>query len=351
MHIDLRSDTVTRPTPEMRRVIAEAEVGDDVYHDDPTVLALERHVADLLGKDDAMYTPTGTLANQTAISAHTRPGDIVLAGQDAHLHIHELGAPYVISGVTLQFLESSSTTGFGIFDGHAVRNAVPEIPRSMPSSLFQPVTLVAVENTHNAAGGTVWPQDLLDEVTSTAGAMGLGTHMDGARLWNAAVASGRTEAEITAGFDTVSVCFSKGLGAPMGSALVGDAALISRARRGKQMLGGGMRQAGMMAAGALYGVTHHRDRLAEDHENARRLAELLANVAGVSVDPAGVATNMVYFDVTGMSASEFADRTADAGVAWLPLGPTTIRAVTNLEVGAGDILKAVTIADTVLRAV
>ncbi len=350
MHIDLRSDTVTRPTPAMRRAIADAEVGDDVYHDDPTVLALERYVADLLGKDDAMYTPTGTMANQTAIRAHTRPGDVVLAGEEAHIHIHELGSPYVISGVTMQFLPSApGGGGMGTFDGATVRNAVPVIPKSMPSSLFQPVTLVAVENTHNAAGGTVWSPDLLHDVASTASELGIGTHMDGARLWNAAVASGQSESEITAGFDTVSVCFSKGLGAPMGSALVGRTDLITNARRGKQMLGGGMRQAGMMAAGALHGLRHQRERLAEDHANARTLATLLAEVPGVTVDPERVATNMVYFDVSGMTANAFADRTADAGVAWLPLSQHTIRAVTNLEVSADDIPRAVAVADAVLN--
>ncbi len=341
--IDLRSDTVTRPTEDMRRAIAAAEVGDDVYHDDPSVLALEERVAGLLGKEDAMYVPSGTMANQAALRAHTRPGDVVLAATRAHIHIHELGAPYALSGVTIQFLDGPG----GTFDGDAVRRAVPEVPASMPPSLFQPVTLLCTENTHNAAGGTAWPLALLRDVTTTAAGLGIATHMDGARLWNAAVATGETEAALASGFDTVSVCFSKGLGAPMGSALVGSAEVIGTARRFKQMFGGGFRQAGMMAAGALHALEYHRERIAEDHANARRLAAALAEVPCIDVDPDGGATNMVYFTVTG-SANKFAERCAAAGVAWLPMNATTIRAVTNLHVTAGDVDRAVSVAGRVL---
>ncbi len=218
--IDLRSDTVTRPTDAMRRVIADAEVGDDVYHDDPTVLALEARVAEVLGKDDAMFTPTGTMANQTALRAHTSPGDVVLASKDAHIDLHELGAANAISGLTIQQLDGEA----GTFTADQVRSAVPEIPASMPASLFQPVTLVAAENTHNAAGGTVWPLARLTNVTETARGLGLATHLDGARLWNATAATGVSEAEYSAGFDTVSVCFSQGLSPSVRPAL-------SRSRR------------------------------------------------------------------------------------------------------------------------
>lgn len=334
--IDLRSDTVTRPTPGMRRAIADAEVGDDVYHDDPTVLALEHRVADLLGKDDAMYVPTGTMSNQTAIRTHTEPGDVVLAATDAHVHLHELGAPYAVSGVTVWFLEGDR----GTFTGEAVRAAVPQVPKSMPSSLFQPVTLVTAENSHNAAGGAVWPTERLSDVAATARDLGIASHMDGARLWNAAVASDVTERELAAGYDTVSVCFSKGLGAPMGSALVGRQDLIDRARRFKQMLGGGFRQAGMMAAGALYAVDHHRERLVEDHANAARLGAGLAETEGIEVDPASVETNMVYFDVVAMPAAIFAERCAGGGLLVLPMSSRTIRAVTHLEVSSADIDRA-----------
>ncbi len=343
--IDLRSDTVTRPTPDMRRAIADADVGDDVYHDDPTVLALEATVADLLGKDDAMYVPTGTMSNQVALRTHTEPGDIVLASDDAHIHIHELGAPYALSGVTMQFLPSDR----GVFSPDAVRRAVPEIPASLPPSLFQPVTLLCTENTHNAAGGAVWPRAGLDEVAATAHRLGLTTHMDGARLWNAAVASGESLSDLADGYDTVSVCFSKGLGAPMGSALVGDGDLVARARRFKQMFGGGFRQAGMMAAGALFAVKHNIDRLGEDHANAARLAAGLAETPGIEVDLDAVSTNMVYFDVTAMGANTFAERCSAGGVRMLPLSATSIRAVTNLHVSSGDIDVALGIIGDVLK--
>lgn len=339
--IDLRSDTITRPTAEMRRAIAAAEVGDDVYHDDPTVLELEAHVAGLLGKDDAMYVPTGTMSNQVALRTHTQPGDVVLAAEQAHIHIHEMGAPYALSGVTLRFLP---TVG-GTFTGEAVAAAIPEIPKSMPAALFQPVRLVCAENTHNAAGGTVWAKEQLADVAETAHDLGLATHMDGARLWNAAVATGVPEADLAAGYDTVSVCFSKGLGAPMGSALVGRRAIIDDARRFKQMFGGGFRQAGMMAAGALYAVRHHRERLADDHANAARLAAGLAEIPGVAVDTAAVTTNMVYFDVTEVPAARFAERCADADLLLLPTGQRRIRAVTNLHVTGDDVDRALAIVE------
>lgn len=337
--IDLRSDTVTMPTPDMRRAIADAEVGDDVYHDDPTVLELEARVAGLLGKDDAMYVPTGTMSNQAALRTHTEPGDVVLAAERAHIHNYELGAPYALSGVTMQFLASD----LGTFDADAVRAAVPEIPTSMPSSLFQPVTLLCTENTHNAAGGTVWPRSRLGEVAAAAHELGLATHMDGARIWNAAVASGESLADLAAGFDTVSVCFSKALGAPMGSALVGSSDLITRARRFKQMFGGGFRQAGMMAAGALYAVEHNIERLHDDHTNAGRLAAELADVPDIEVEPEHVHTNMVYFRVTTMNANTFSARCAEHGLLVLPVGATSIRAVTNLHVSAADIETALSV--------
>ncbi|NNJ47723.1 MAG: threonine aldolase family protein, partial [Acidimicrobiia bacterium] len=199
--IDLRSDTVTTPTDAMRKVIAEAEVGDDVYHDDPGVLALEEHVAGLLGKDAAMYVPTGTMSNQVALRVHTDPGDVVIAAQGAHINGHELGAPAVLSGIRINELPAPR----GTFTPDQLRSAIPVPPPSMPSSLFEPSTLVAAENTHNEAGGTVWPLQLLTEVAATAHELGLAAHLDGARLWNASVATGVAERDLAAGFDTVSV--------------------------------------------------------------------------------------------------------------------------------------------------
>jgi threonine aldolase len=342
--IDLRSDTVTTPTPEMRRAIADAEVGDDVFHDDPTVLRLEATVAELLGKDDAVFVPTGTMGNQIALRTHTSPGDVVLSAYGAHIDNHELGAANAISGLTIHHIGAAD----GTFTGADVTAAVPVPPPSLPSSLFQPVTLVAAENTHNAAGGTIWPLDRLLEATAAARRLGLATHLDGARLWNAAVATGIAERDHAAGFDTVSVCFSKGLGAPMGSAMAGRADLVATARRFKQMLGGGFRQAGMMAAGALYALEHHRERLAEDHATAARLAAGLAETPGVEVDPHGVSTNMVYFRVTTMPAEQFAQEWHASGVAALPMDATTIRAVTHLGITADDIDAALRAAGEIL---
>ncbi|MBT8164337.1 MAG: aminotransferase class I/II-fold pyridoxal phosphate-dependent enzyme [Acidimicrobiia bacterium] len=336
--IDLRSDTVTTPTDAMRKVIAEAEVGDDVYHDDPGVLALEEHVAGLLGKDAAMYVPTGTMSNQVALRVHTDPGDVVIAAQGAHINGHELGAPAVLSGIRINELPAPR----GTFTPDQLRSAIPVPPPSMPSSLFEPSTLVAAENTHNEAGGTVWPLELLTEVAATAHELGLAAHLDGARLWNASVATGVAERDLAAGFDTVSVCFSKGLGAPMGSALVGRADLIDRARRFKQMFGGGFRQAGLMAAGACYAVEHHRDRLAEDHAAAARLAGGLAEIKGAGIDPDDVDTNIVFFEAD--DAYRVCDELEARGVLMLPLAANRIRAVTHLGIGMADIdatLKAV----------
>lgn len=338
--IDLRSDTVTQPTDAMRRAMASAEVGDDVFSDDPTVRRLEETVAAVLGKEDAVYVPSGTMSNQIALRTHTQPGDIVLAAAGAHIDNHEIGAANALAGLTIHQLPSDR----GAFAAAAVTAAFPDPPPSLPGHLFQPVTLVAVENTHNAAGGTVWDLDQLTEVSAAAKAGGAGTHMDGARLWNATAASGITEAEYAAGFDTISVCFSKGLGAPVGSALVGSSELIGQARRFKQMYGGGFRQAGIIAAGALYALENHRARLSDDHVNASRLAAGLAETPGVELDLATVETNIIYFDVTNKPADQFCDHLLDHGVAMLPMGPDTVRAVTNLMVGTADI-------DTALKAI
>jgi threonine aldolase len=329
--IDLRSDTVTTPTEAMRKVIADAEVGDDVYHDDPGVLALEARVAETLGKEDAMYVPTGTMSNQTALRVHTDPGDIVIAAQGAHINGHELGAPAVLSGIRVKELRSHR----GTFTADQVRAAIPVPPASMPSSLFEPVTLVAAENTHNEAGGTVWPLELLQSVAATARQLGLAAHLDGARIWNASVASGIPERDFAEGFDTISVCFSKGLGAPMGSALAGSRDLITQARRFKQLFGGGFRQAGLMAAGALYALENHRDRLAEDHATAARLASGLAEIPGVAIDPEDVDTNIVYFEVD--DAYRLCDELTQHGVLMLPLAADRIRAVTHLGIEMPDI--------------
>lgn len=326
--IDLRSDTVTQPTPAMREVMASAQVGDDVFGDDPTVRELEARTAELLGQEAALYVPSGTMGNQIAIRAHTEPGDEVLLEANAHIYYYEGGGPAALSGVMCRCLDGER----GVFTAAALeaalRPADPHFPRSR---------LACLENTHNRGGGKVWPAERVTEVAVAARRHGLRLHLDGARLWNAAVATGRPERELAAPFDSVSVCFSKGLGAPVGSALAGPREFVDRARRCRKLFGGGMRQAGIIAAGALYALAHHRERLAEDHANARRLAEGLARLPGIQLNPAEVETNIVMFKVTRLPAAEFTTRLAAAGVRVLALGPDTIRAVTHLHVTAADI--------------
>jgi len=329
--IDLRSDTITKPTPEMRRAMAEAEVGDDVLGDDPTVAALERRTCEILGKEAAVYMPSGTMSNQVAIRTHTEPGDEIILAEGAHLYFYESGAPAALSGVMCRLIPSRR----GLFTADELR------AQFRPVNLHLPVTkLVCLENTHNRGGGSVWPIDQAAAVAEVAWAAGLRLHLDGARLWNAAVAAGVPEHEYARHVDTVSVCFSKGLGAPVGSALAGPADFIARARRFRKQFGGGMRQAGIIAAGALYALDHHRTRLVDDHRNAKLLAESLAQLPGVELDPAEVETNIVILRLTNLSAAVLADRLRAAGVAVLATGLNTIRAVTSLAVTADDIRTA-----------
>ncbi|MEZ5175934.1 MAG: threonine aldolase family protein [Acidimicrobiia bacterium] len=342
--IDLRSDTITRPTPQMRSVMANAPVGDDVYHDDPTVNALEEHVATILGVDAAMYVPSGTMSNQIAVRLHTEPGDSVVIEHSAHIGTHELGGAAHHSGVTLNRIKGS----LGVFTAMQLMEAVPVPHPSMPFHLYDPHTLMCLENTHNLAGGTVWPIEQLRSVTAAARDLGLVCHLDGARIWNASIASGVDIAEYASLFDTVSVCFSKGLGAPVGSALCGSAEAIAQARRFKHMFGGGFRQAGVIAAGALYALANHRDRLIEDHDNARTFAEGIAGIDGVTVDLTSVQTNIVNFTVAHPGA--VVDACLTDGLAVLVNGPSEIRAVFSMEVDASGATEAIGIvADAVAQ--
>ncbi len=326
--IDLRSDTVTRPTGEMRRAMADAAVGDDVLGDDPTVRQLEQRTAAVLAKEAAVFMPSGTMSNQVAVRAHTEPGDEILMDREAHMYYYEGGAPAALSGATCRLLPGER----GVFSPADVRAAI------RPANVHFPRTrLVCVENTHNRGGGSVWPVEQIEAVTAAAREAGLAAHLDGARLWNASVAAGVSEAAYAAGFDSVSVCFSKGLGAPVGSALAGSGAFIERARRFRKQFGGGMRQAGIVAAGALHALDRHRDRLADDHANARRLAAGLAAMAPVSIDPAAVETNIVCFALPGCDAAGFCAALGKAGVLVLPVGSDRVRAVTHLGIAAADI--------------
>ncbi len=327
--IDLRSDTVTRPTPPMREAMARAEVGDDVFGDDPTVRALEDEIARITGKEAALFVPSGTMGNQLAIATQTRPGDEVVVGEGAHPVHYESGAGPALSGV--QFAVAGRG---GMYTPEEMEAVV------QPRVYWTPRTsLVAIENTHNRSGGRVWPPDQARAVAARARAIGLATHLDGARIWNAAVASGVDVTALCEPFDTVSVCFSKGLGAPVGSAFCGPRRLVEDARRFRKRWGGGMRQSGILAAGALYALAHHRPRLAEDHGNARTLAEAMARAPGVRVDLASVQTNIVNIDFD-VRADAVANRARDLGVLINASGPSRLRAVTHLDVSTADVRAA-----------
>lgn len=330
--IDLRSDTLTQPTPAMRRAMAEAEVGDDVFGEDPTVNRLQERVSEMLGLEAALFMPSGTMSNQAAIRSHTEPGDEIMLDVSAHVSLYEAGAPAGLSGVMCQHLPGER----GRFTAEHVHAAVR--PRN---SHFPPTKLVCVENTSNRGGGSVWPLDQVKSVAAAAREHGFRLHLDGARLWNAAVATGVPESEYARLFDSVSVCFSKGLGAPVGSALAGSREFLQRAHRFRKMFGGGLRQAGVLAAAALYAIENHRDRLAEDHANARRLAQGLAALPCVKLDLGTVETNIVIFDVQGgVTAADFAARLEREGVRVLAIGAQRLRAVTHLHVTAEDIEEA-----------
>jgi threonine aldolase len=322
--IDLRSDTVTRPTPAMRRAMAEAEVGDDIYGEDPTVNLLQERVADLLGTEAALFVPSGSMANQIAIQVHTRPGDELLAGRGGHSFLYESGATCGYAGVQITNLE-----GDGRFTADAVRAWYKP-----DNHHHAPTRLVLVENTHNMGGGLVWPRDQLAGVQSAARELGLIVHLDGARLWNAALASGRSERELSAGFDSVSVCLSKGLGAPVGSLVAGTRDFVHRAHRIRKMMGGGMRQAGILAAAGLHAIDQHRGRLHEDHDNAAFLAGAIERLPGLAL-AARVETNIVIVEVTRPElggAAGLSERARSRGLLFGAIAPLRFRLVTHLDV-------------------
>lgn len=332
---DLRSDTVTCPNQAMRQAMARAEVGDDVYREDPTVRQLEERTAELIGTEAALFVPSGTMANQLALLCHCRPGDEVLVGHGAHCLEYESGAAAAWSGVQFRVVGQG-----GLFSGAEVQRAI------RPAAYYQPrQRLVVVENTHNMAGGRVFPQSDVNAVLEVTRAHGLAAHLDGARLWNASVACGLPEKELAAGFDTVTVCFSKGLGAPVGSAICGAASTIGAALRLRKMLGGGMRQAGILAAGALYAVEHNRHRLAEDHGAAQELAAALGELAGVTVAP--VETNIVSVELDA-PAARLVDCARRHGVLVGATGPRRVRFVTHHDVVVRPFAPVV---DAVIRAV
>lgn len=336
--IDLRSDTVTLPSAAMRAAMAEAPVGDDQYGEDPSVNRLQDRVAELLGKEAALFVPSGTMANQIGLKLLTRPGDDVIVGDEAHIVWHESGAAAAHSGVQFSVVGRG-----GLFSAADVRAAA----KPPGHIVFPPTTLVAIENTHNRGGGVIFPQDEVEAICRTAKTLGLATYLDGARLFNAAVASARSLADLAAPFDVVSVALSKGLGCPVGSLVAGRKADIIRAVRARRMFGGSMRQSGILAAAGLYALDHNMARLAEDHANARLLAERIAGTRA-DIDLATVQSNIVIFRMpeTLPDAATLVRQAQEQGVLVSAFAARTVRAVTHLNVDAaqcrraGDVLAA-----------
>ncbi|MGD0916147.1 MAG: low-specificity L-threonine aldolase [Thermodesulfobacteriota bacterium] len=340
--IDLRSDTVTKPTPAMRKAMAEAEVGDDVFGEDPTVNFLQEKIARILGKESALFVPSGTMANQLAIKSHTQPGDEVIIEATSHPYNFEGGAAAALSGIQFYCIKGAR----GILDASQVEEAV------RPEDHHFPVTrLICLENTHNRGGGSVYPLEQMAAIHRLAKSKGLLLHLDGARLWNASVAHGVDPKEYAQWTDSVSVCLSKGLGAPIGSLVAGSRTFIDRVHRFRKMFGGGMRQVGIIAAAGIYALDHHMERLKEDHQNAKRIALGLEKFTGVSVDPEHVETNIVILDVenTGMTAPHVAEAMKQKRILIHALGRTQIRLVTHLDVSSEDIEVALEAFEKVLK--
>lgn len=332
--IDLRSDTVTRPTEAMRTAMVRAEVGDDVYGEDPTVRRLEERVAELFGHEAALFTPTGSLANVLAVAAVVAPGEEVLCEARAHIARAELGAHAAVSGLTMRTWRDAA--------GGVDLDAVAEMIAPDMGPFFVRTAAVAVENTHNFAGGTTVPLADLEALRTLAGEHGVAVHLDGARIWNAHVTDGVPLASYGACADVLAVCLSKGLGAPVGSLMVGSADAVAQARVRRKRLGAGMRQTGILAAAGLHALDHHLDRLADDHAHARLLAE------ACGVDPASVATNIVAFEHP--RAAEVVAAAAAEGVRIGTVGPRTVRAVTHLDVSGDEVRRAASVLARAVRA-
>jgi threonine aldolase len=335
--VDMRSDTVTRPSLQMRQLMAKAEVGDDVFGDDPTVKLLEEKTASILGKEAALYVPSGTMANQISLRALCSPGDEVICERKSHIVNDEVAAAAAVSGIMLSPYDGLK----GKLSPHQVQNAI------RPANIHNPITkLIALENTHNRAGGTVLDLAYINEIGDIAKSHSLKYYLDGARLWNAAIALNVAPSQIAKPFDMVSVCFSKGLGAPIGSAVTGSRDLIEKARGIRKMFGGGMRQVGIIAAAALYALENNFERIKDDHVRAKRLALGLAEIKGIQIDPSEVLTNIVIFKINRPPA-HFVELVAAHGVLLVEFGPDLVRAVTHLDIRDEDIdsaLQAIAIA-------
>jgi len=330
--IDLRSDTVTKPTPKMREALARAEVGDDVYGEDPTVNRLQERAAELLGMEAALFVPSGTMGNQIAVKVHTRPGDEVILEADSHIFNYELGMMAAFSGV----LARPIATERGVLSVEAIAAAVRP-----PIYYLAQTGLICLENTHNRKAGAVYSLKKAQELVEFAHSRGIPVHLDGARIFNAAVASGQSAKELVEGFDSVMFCLSKGLGAPVGSLVVGSKEFIEEARRVRKMLGGGMRQAGILAAAGLYALENHIERLAEDHEHARLIHDNLKKFEPELLTLEPVETNIVIFSLKKMAAEELAGKLRERGILIHAIGPQRVRLVTHLDVHRKDVLETI----------
>jgi threonine aldolase len=332
--IDLFSDTITRPTPGMRKFMSEAEVGDEQQKEDPSVNRLVEMVCDLLGKEDAMYLPSGTMCNQIAFRVYCRPGDEIIMDTTAHTRHYETGGPAGLSGASLYPIEGKR----GVYSAEQLESAIRPESNHLPRS-----KVALVEQTSNLGGGSIWPLETIQAVCRVAKSQGLARHMDGARLMNAVAATAISAREYASHFDSLWIDFSKGLGAPVGAALAGSNAFIQEAWRWKHQFGGAMRQAGIIAAGAIYALTHHVERLKEDHENAQILARGLGELRGITVEP--VETNLIFFDISKLrtAAEDFNRLLKKRGVRVSILGKTRLRAVTHLDVSKEQVKEALTI--------
>lgn len=332
--VDLRSDTVTKPSPGMRQAMAEAEVGDDVYHEDPSINRLEEMVAELYGKEAALYVASGTMANQVAIRAHTHHGDEIIMERTSHPFNSEAGGLAALAGVQVNLLDGQR----GIIEVEQIQAAV----RS-PNVHHAPTALICLENTHNRGGGSIWPLHKIRAIRDYARSVDVPMHLDGARLMNACAATGLKAKDYAQYFDSCTLCLSKGLGAPVGSLIIGTKEFVARAHRFRKQFGGGMRQAGILAAAGIYALDHNVDRLAEDHLNAKRLARGIADIDGLEVDVNAVETNIVYLHVRrpGLTVPMLLERLKADGVLMGGTGPTSIRAVTHLDVNKEGIDRAI----------
>ncbi len=332
--VDLRSDTVTQPTAAMREAMVNAAVGDDVLGDDQTVIQLQDMLAEMLGKEAALFVPSGTMSNAIAIRAHTSPGDEIITETASHIYVYEGGGYAALSGCSVALVPGNS----GIMEPEDVEKAIRKEEGSLGH--YPNGSLVCVENTANRGGGTCYPQEKLDQIAKIAHDNGCAAHIDGARLFNACVATGTSPSRMVREYDSISICLSKGLGTPVGSVLVGSSEIISKAHRWRKMFGGGMRQAGVLAACGIYALENHVERLEEDHRRAKHLAESVNSINGFSVNLDSVETNMVYIE-GDIGAKKILEKLAKQGIDVLEVGPSAVRAVVHLHITDEDIERTI----------